>query len=81
MYITAVADVNKEQTDMSYKGELQTLTKLSVRQQVCPGVTCRTYNHIRVHYNHVHRVLLLTWAVLQLNISGPIILTIICSNV
>ncbi len=29
---TVVADVSKGQTDMSYKGELQTLTKLSMRQ-------------------------------------------------
>ncbi len=28
---TAVADVSKGQTDMSYTGELQTLTKLSMR--------------------------------------------------
>ncbi len=29
---TAVANVSKGQTDMSHKGELQTLTKLSMRQ-------------------------------------------------
>ncbi len=29
--MTAVADVSKGQTNMSYKGELQTLTKLSMR--------------------------------------------------
>ncbi len=30
-------------TDISYKGELQTLTKLSMRHQVCPGETyCTT---------------------------------------
>ncbi len=38
---TAVADVSKGQTDMSYKGELETLTKLSMRHQVCPSETCR----------------------------------------
>ncbi len=27
---------SKGQTDMSYKGELQTLTKLSMRHQICP---------------------------------------------
>ncbi len=37
-----MADVSKGQTDMSYKRELQTLTKLSRRNQVCPGETCRT---------------------------------------
>ncbi len=26
---------------MSYKGKLQTLTKLSIRHQVCPSETCR----------------------------------------
>ncbi len=30
--MTAVADVSKGQTDMSHKGELQTLTKLSMGQ-------------------------------------------------
>ncbi len=39
--MTAVADVSKGQTDMSYKGELQTLTKLSMRHHVCPSETCR----------------------------------------
>ncbi len=39
---TAVANVSKGQTDMSYKGELQILTKLSMRHQVCPGETCHT---------------------------------------
>ncbi len=34
---TAVADVSKGQTDMSHKGELQTLTKLSMKHQVCPS--------------------------------------------
>ncbi len=37
-----VANVGKGQTDMSYKGELQTLTKLSMGHQVCPGETYRT---------------------------------------
>ncbi len=37
---TAVANVSKGQTDMSYKGELQILTKLSMRHQVCPSETC-----------------------------------------
>ncbi len=44
--MTAVADVSKGQTDMSYKGELQTLTKLSMRPVIQP--------YIRVHYNHTH---------------------------
>ncbi len=39
---TAVTDVSKGQTDMSPKGELQTLTKLSMRHQVCPSETCHT---------------------------------------
>ncbi len=30
MLKTAVVDVSKEQTDMSHKGELQTLTNLSM---------------------------------------------------
>ncbi len=38
----AVANVRKGQTYMSYKGELLTLTKLSIRHQVCPGETYRT---------------------------------------
>ncbi len=46
--ITAAADVSKGQTDMSYKGELQTFAKHSMRQQVCPSETC----HMRVRYNH-----------------------------
>ncbi len=37
---TAVANVSKGQTDMSHKGMLQTLTKLSMRYQVCPSETC-----------------------------------------
>ncbi len=37
--MTAVADVSKGQTDMLYKGELQTLTKRSIRDQACPGET------------------------------------------
>ncbi len=51
--MTAVADVSKGQTDMSTKGELQTLAKHSMRHQVCPAKNM-LYNHIRVHYNHVH---------------------------
>ncbi len=39
---TAFANVSKGQTDMSHKGELQTLAKLSMRHQVCPCETCRT---------------------------------------
>ncbi len=38
---TAVPDVSKGQTDMSYKDELQTHAKLSMRHQVCPSETCR----------------------------------------
>ncbi len=38
--MTAVADDSKGQTDMSYKGELQTLSKQSMRHYVCPGETC-----------------------------------------
>ncbi len=41
MLKTAVVDVSKGQTDMSYKGELQTLIKLNMRHQVCPSETCR----------------------------------------
>ncbi len=37
---TAVADVSKGQTDMSHKGELQTLTKLSMRHQVNINLYC-----------------------------------------
>ncbi len=40
--MTVVADVNKWQSDMSYKGELQILTKLHMRHQLCPVETCRT---------------------------------------
>ncbi len=40
--MTAIADVSKVQTEISYKGELQTLTKLSMRHQVCPGEICHT---------------------------------------
>ncbi len=35
--MTAVVNVSKGQTDMSYKSELQALTKLSTRRQVGPG--------------------------------------------
>ncbi len=38
-YKTAAADVSKGQTDISHKGELQTLTKLSMRHQICPSET------------------------------------------
>ncbi len=38
--MTAVANVSKGQTYMSYKGEFQTLTKLIMRHQVCPAETC-----------------------------------------
>ncbi len=38
--MTADTDVSKEQIDMSYKVKLQTLNKLSMRHQVCPGETC-----------------------------------------
>ncbi len=51
--MTAVANVGKEQTDMSYKGELQTLTKLSMGHQVCPGETCCT-TISRVHINNAY---------------------------
>ncbi len=40
--MAAVADVCKGQTDMSYKGKLQTLTKLSMIHQVSHGETFRT---------------------------------------
>ncbi len=40
--MTVIADVIKGKTDMSCKGQLQTLAKLSMRHQVCPGETCRT---------------------------------------
>ncbi len=40
--MAAVVDVNNGQTDMSIKGELQTLTKQSMRHQVCLGETCHT---------------------------------------
>ncbi len=37
---SAVADVCKEQTDMSHKSELQTLIKRSMKHRVCPSETC-----------------------------------------
>ncbi len=40
--MTAVADVRKEQIDMLHQGEHQTLTKQSMRHQVCSGETCHT---------------------------------------
>ncbi len=42
----AVADVTKGQTDMSYKGELQPLTRLSMRHHVCPSETCGTITSV-----------------------------------
>ncbi len=44
--MTTVADVSQGQTDMSYKGEFQTLTTLSMRHQVCPSETCRANTHM-----------------------------------
>ncbi len=38
--MTAVANVRKGQRDMLYKGEIQTLTKGSIRHQACPGWNC-----------------------------------------
>ncbi len=38
----AIDNVRKGQTYMSYNGELQTLTKLSMRHQVWPGEIFRT---------------------------------------
>ncbi len=38
--MTAVDDVRKGQTYMLYKGEHQTLIKLSMRHQVCAAETC-----------------------------------------
>ncbi len=42
MLKTSVADLSEGQTDMPHKGKLQTLTKLSMRYQVCPSETCHT---------------------------------------
>lgn len=39
MLLTLVAEVRKIQTDMTNKGEHQTLTTRSIRDQVCPVVT------------------------------------------
>ncbi len=50
---TAVADVSKGQTNMSHKGEIQTLTKLSMRHQVGPSEICHTITSL-VHYNDAH---------------------------
>ncbi len=36
---TVVADVSKGQSDISYKGDLQALTKLRIRYQAYPGQT------------------------------------------
>ncbi len=49
---TTVADVSKGQTDMSYKGELQTLTKQSMRHQICPSETCFMTIFISFHIQH-----------------------------
>ncbi len=49
--MAAVANVSIGQTDMSCKGELQTLTKLSVRHQICPGENCCTTKS-ESHYNN-----------------------------
>ncbi len=38
----AVANVNKGETDMSYKGELQTFIKQSKSHQICLSETCCT---------------------------------------
>ncbi len=38
--MTAVADDSKGQTDMSHEGQLQTVTKLSMRNHIFPGETC-----------------------------------------
>ncbi len=40
--MSAAANVSKGQTYISYKGELQTLNKQSMRHNVCPGETCHT---------------------------------------
>ncbi len=40
--MTAVADVSKRQTDISYKGELQIVIKENVRHKVCTCETCHT---------------------------------------
>ncbi len=46
MLLTGIADMLMRavarQTDMPHKGELQTLTKLSMIHQVCHAETCRT---------------------------------------
>ncbi len=54
--MTAVADVNKGQKEMSYKGELQTLTKLSMRHQVCCNETISesTVTMLICRYNCSH---------------------------
>ncbi len=41
--LTAVADVSKGQTDIPYQGEHQTLTKQSIKHQLCSSVLlCHT---------------------------------------
>ncbi len=60
---TAVANVSKGQTDMSHKGELQTLTKLSMRHQVYPNDTCHTTiseSTIKEHSLHEYNIVSMT---------------------
>ncbi len=38
--LIVIANINKGCTVMSYEGQLQTLTKQSIKHQVCPGETC-----------------------------------------
>ncbi len=54
----------KGKYNMSYKGELQTLTKLNMRHQVCPSETCLViisesiltmYNHEMLHVLLCHQ--------------------------
>ncbi len=40
--LTAVANVSKGQTDIPYQGAHHTLTKQSIKHQVCPNETCCT---------------------------------------
>ncbi len=52
--MTIVADITKGQTYMSYKGELQTVIKLSLRHQVCPSETerdCSLPGSLRINNN------------------------------
>ncbi len=65
-----VADGSKGQTDMSYKGELQTLTNLSMRHQVCTGETCTCHtSHMTVLYR-CYRVWLMVSHLIWLPSSG-----------